>query len=94
MSRYSREQRQTECLADDQIGDDQDEQARHAAGDEDDAECAGRGVAVGHDAAEVVPDRHAGEHDPDDAGPRVQGDAHIRGHDAAGDELDDQHKHC
>ena len=85
-----RQQRQTECLADDEIGDDQDQQAGDAAGDEDDAERAPRRVPVGDDAAEVVADRHAGEHDADDAGPRVERDADVRSHDAAGDEFDDE----
>jgi hypothetical protein len=59
-------------------------------GDEDDAKRATRRVPVGHDAAEIVAHRHAGEHDADDAGPRVKGHADVRSHDAAGDEFDDE----
>ena len=53
-------------------------------------ERATRRAPVGHHAAEIVAHRHAGEHDADDAGPRVEGHADVWSHDAAGDEFDDE----
>jgi hypothetical protein len=84
------QQRQPERLADDEIRDHENQQTGDAAGDEDDAERARRGLPVGDHASEIVAHRHARKHDADDAGPGVQRDADIRCHDAASDQLDDE----
>src|SRR5690242_10368218 len=68
--------------------DDEDGEARNAAGHKNQPQRSARGIPIRDKTAEKITTRHAGEDDADDARPGVERDADIRRHDAACDQFD------